>query len=404
MKLHHVLILVCAVAICGGGGLYLASLNAPRPTDLDSADSPRSEGGQDAAENDAETRNVHAQGRLEPASGVINLAALPGERVAMVVAKEGQEYDQDAVLLELESKQLYQVEYDLAKQRTSSGGEIYKVELALADARLKAAQLGLQQAALKQQEVLGQSRELVLGESQADQTKIDLERLQGLANNPRTDPFISKQQVEHQELLQEKAYSDWEMGKTNFDLAKQTAEVAVSVAENNVEMAALAIRQINASNPQAANLLAEGAAERRLNSSDVRAPIAGRVLRIMVRQGERAANAPVIQFADTRNMICKAEVYDSMRQFIRVGDPVDLTSPAIHRTLTGKVRKIGVIVGDPDFPNPNPLARQDRHTVQVEIELDPAAQADAREYIHLLVDVVIKASGSLPAAPPEKAR
>ena len=391
MKLSHILGIALIAAACIAGGWYLAWRNSPRPN----GDGATQAGGANETTGEiggSSGEPILAQGRLEPESGVVQLAALPGERVTKILVKVGDPVQAGDPVIKLESNELYRVEYNLAQQRLATAKAQIQVERKLALARARAAKLARRQTSLKEREIAEQGAELALGEQQAQQAERDLTRLNRLAGDQLTSRFISNQQVEQQSLLRSKAFLDWNQAKSALKLAKEGGELASRIAANQVQMADLAHQQIDASDPQESLALAVEAARLRVEKSDVRSPIAGEVLRILIREGERAANAPVMLLADTRTMICVAEVYDSMRQYVRVGDKVELRSPAINRVLSGKVEQIGRIIGDPDFPSPNPLAPKDRHTIPVKIRLDAASQADADDFIHLQVDVVIHPS------------
>ena len=100
------------------------------------------------------------------------------------------------------------------------------------------------------------------------------------------------------------------------------------------------------------------------------APIKATVVRSFLREKEIVGNTPVFQLAATDSMVCIAEVYESNLRFVAVGQQVTINSPALPEQLTGRVVRKGTVIGVPTLKSPSPLARVDRRTARVEVELD----------------------------------
>ncbi len=90
-------------------------------------------------------------------------------------------------------------------------------------------------------------------------------------------------------------------------------------------------------------------------------------------------------------MIVRAEVNVVDLQRVHVGAKATLTSAALLKPLTGKVKSISRLVGTPRLPNPNPMARVDWRSAHVVIEIDEASVEAAAQRIQLQVDVAIAA-------------
>jgi HlyD family secretion protein len=140
-------------------------------------------------------------------------------------------------------------------------------------------------------------------------------------------------------------------------------------------------------------------------ASVVRAPCDGTVLELFARQGERVANAPILQLGDLSQMVCVAEVHEANLKDLEVTTVADsaadgklvpardygvtIRSAALEQDLRGKVVEVGRLIGVPALRDPNPLAQSDRRTVRVRIELDEASTAIARRFVQLQVNVTI---------------
>jgi HlyD family secretion protein len=129
-------------------------------------------------------------------------------------------------------------------------------------------------------------------------------------------------------------------------------------------------------------------AEAELELSRIRAPMAGQVIEIHKREGERLDEGGLLELADTSVMYAIAEVYETDIGGIRVGQRASVRSPALPRPLTGSVEKIGLKVNKKDVLQTDPVADADARVVEVEIRLDQSELAAA--LTNLRVDVVLE--------------
>lgn len=129
-------------------------------------------------------------------------------------------------------------------------------------------------------------------------------------------------------------------------------------------------------------------AEADLELSTVRAPIAGQVLDIHAREGERVGLEGIAELGETSSMYAVAEVYEADIGRVRVGQRARVSSPALPRELTGRVERIGLKVGKKDVLSTDPVADADARVVEVEVRLDDPEPAAS--LTNLRVDVVIE--------------
>jgi len=121
--------------------------------------------------------------------------------------------------------------------------------------------------------------------------------------------------------------------------------------------------------------------------SRVRAPIAGQVLEIYARAGERVGPEGILELGNTAEMFVVAEVYETDIARVRIGQPARISSPALDHPLEGKVERIGLKIAKKDVLATDPVADADARVVEVEIRLaDPESAA---KLTNLRVDVVI---------------
>ncbi len=122
--------------------------------------------------------------------------------------------------------------------------------------------------------------------------------------------------------------------------------------------------------------------------STVRAPIDGQILEIHARAGESVNEKGIVEIGDTRRMYAVAEVYETDIGRVKIGQHALISSPAFPRVLTGKVERIGLLIGKKDILKTDPVADADARVVEVEIFLDDAESA--ARLTNLRVDIVIE--------------
>jgi HlyD family secretion protein len=129
-------------------------------------------------------------------------------------------------------------------------------------------------------------------------------------------------------------------------------------------------------------------AEAELELSRIRAPIAGEVLDIHKREGERLEAEGLLELGDTSAMYAIAEVYETEIGGVRVGQRAQVRSPALARALSGTVERVGRKVGKNDVLQTDPVSNADARVVEVEILLDDPEPAAA--LTNLRVDVLLE--------------
>ena len=124
-----------------------------------------------------------------------------------------------------------------------------------------------------------------------------------------------------------------------------------------------------------------------LEASLVRAPIAGQVLAIHARAGERLGSKGFVELGRTGEMYAVAEVYETDIARVREGQQATITSPALPEPLTGRVERVGLQVGKMDVIGTDPVAKTDARVVEVEIRIEDAPDFPLLTYLQVKVEI-----------------
>jgi HlyD family secretion protein len=306
------------------------------------------------AQTQPERARVSANGRIEPAGGVVRLAAPYVLSAPQVITelrvKTGDAVKQGQMLAVLDSRPRLQAAL-LAAQ---------------ADLKLAESRHGLAQTRL-------QSGEVEAAAAAAASAQIDLEHAERELKRSTqldTQAAVARMDIDRWQTEVSAKRKMFEKMKHTHAALRDTLTAEVSVAAAAVKVAQAGLRS----------------AEAEAAYGEVRAPHDGCVLKSLLRAGELAAT-PVLEMGDTRTMNVIAEVYETDVRFVKVGAPARITSQALAAPLTGKVVSIGQRVSKRDAFNVDPAARTDGRVVEVTVRLDDAAPVAG--LTNLEVDVVI---------------
>lgn len=124
-----------------------------------------------------------------------------------------------------------------------------------------------------------------------------------------------------------------------------------------------------------------------LQLTELRAPIAGTVLRIHSRQGERPGSNGVLELGASDRMEALVEVYESDINRVRLGQPVVLTSEngGFSGSLGGRVVRISPQVRQRQVLSTDPTGDADARIVEVRVAIDPADGQRVRDLTGLKV-------------------
>jgi HlyD family secretion protein len=338
---------------------------------------------------------VSALGRLQPKGGVIAVFGLPGDRIQKLCAKLGDKVAKDTILAELASRKDRELARDLvasqlreARAQKAAIDEAGKAKIAVIDAEMAQLQSGRDDD-LKAQDAKIAS--LILQNRIAYQ---NWNRLKSLKQAP-----VSVEDLDKSELLFQQAESELTAARAMRDKTEK------GYAQNEALLKAKRIAAIaeldEALKRVPVDSLVENLkiAERSLEATQVKAPVAGQILNVIGHEGDVTGNQPIFQLADTSAMVVIAEVYETDIQQLDAWlsespCPATITSRALGKPLTGELqpRQIAHMIGKNQLFSINPREDTDRRVVEVRVDVRPESVELASGYVGLEVQVEFQPS------------
>lgn len=287
---------------------------------------------------------VVALGRLRPEGDAVTLAPPFGSndaRVARLLVAEGDRVAENQPIAELDSlpqlrAALATAEADLAAREAALRQARANVGSALAEAR--AARDRAASSAVLAEDEASRQRDL-FGRGVA--TRSALDRAEAAAVQAARDLDRAEAQLARQEG------------------GEAQPDVAVAARQLDVARAALARTRED---------LAKGL---------VLAPMAGQVLAVHVRAGEKPGAAGIATLGATDRMEAELEVYQTDIARVAPGQAVSLSSPALAEPLIGTVSRVGLEVQRQSILAADPAANTDARIVRVTVGLDAASSVRA---------------------------
>lgn len=347
-----------------------------------------------APPTDQSARPVIALARIEPADRVVAIAAVPGERVASIAVAEGDVVEKGQPLVYLDSRPLRQFELKAIESQLKEAQARRTAEAKLADTRIIEAVVGVSRAEAQQLDLTAQRKNLDLLRANLDVAKSDQTRIEGLSKD-----VVSDQQRQHAGLLVRKAETEIAAAEAALKKSERLLALTQQAAEAQLSAAKAAKDQVLAAIPVDSLQQQQALAKAQLDRTVLEAPCKGTVLKVLAAAGEVVGQGPVLLMANLDRMVATAEVHETSVKWLRVGQTARLSSPAFHEPLEkngimGTVARIGRMIASPEMKNPNPLARADRHVVEVRIDIDTSGRAEAAALINLQVDATFLGEAS----------
>ncbi|WP_431299044.1 HlyD family efflux transporter periplasmic adaptor subunit [Tabrizicola sp. BL-A-41-H6] len=131
-----------------------------------------------------------------------------------------------------------------------------------------------------------------------------------------------------------------------------------------------------------------------LQRASVVAPIAGTILDINATPGQRPPADGIMQMGDTSRMMAEVEIWQDRIARVAVGQPVELVSAVLVRTLQGKVDSIGLTVGRQGLISDDAAENKDARVIRVLVALDAASSDIAARFTNLEAIARIDTSGT----------
>ena len=298
---------------------------------------------------------VSALGRLEPAGGVIHVAApnsIQGTPVlGELLVREGQSVTNAQPLALTHTHAAARA----AWMHSTRLVEAARARLAQAEAGVKPAELAVLEA--------GARRDL----AELEDARRDLQRTREL----RSAGASSQQALDAAEtLLLTRSYAV-EAANRRLAAGREVRAEDVAVARAEVEVAVAQAQR----------------AHDEWQQTIVRAPHPGRLLAIHARTGEAVGTDGLLDLGDTDHMTVKTEVYETDIRHVRPGQRAEVTGEAFPGTLPGQVERVGLQVVANRLLKPDPSEFTDSRIVEVMVRLDDSAAV--RDLTGALVNVRI---------------
>jgi HlyD family secretion protein len=278
-------------------------------------------------------RRIAALGRVEPLDGVVKLsvpASLASDPVARILVEEGQQVSQGQPLAVLESAD--------SLQRS-----VEQAEAAIAVAASKLA---------------GQDAVIEKNRAQLEQAEVELGRYERLFR----DGAASAELVDRRRTIRSTTQAN--LDQAQADRTTLAAELAQSRAD-----------------------LAKGRSE--LAKATIRAPFAGTVFKIYAHPGDKVGDDGILDIGDSRRMGVIAEVYQTDRPGIMLGQRAVLSAAGFPgRQMEGRVVEIARQVSRQTVFTGEAGENLDRRVFEVKIGLGPKATAMASYINYLQVNVL----------------
>jgi HlyD family secretion protein len=365
-------------------GIFTPS--ADRSVSSGSASAPADAGRSGAAAG--ADRGPVALGRLEPAGKVIDLNALPGDRLDSLAVEENADVRKNDPLAYLDSRSLRELEFQAVRSQRLEAESRRVAEEKLADARVAAAKAALNQANNYESDLKVEESKIAVLRMNRDLARVTQRRLKELAS---TD-IVSPQEREEQDIAVAKAEAEVHAAELALEKGRQAGKLGVAAAEADLEAALAGKKQVLSTIVVDSLKKREELAQAQWDRTVIRAPCDATVLKVFLRPGEAIGPTPLLQLADRRRMVALAEVYEADVKRIRLDQKAKVLSKAFpspydESGLSGTVKRIGKTIVRPELRSLDPLAQADRHVIEVRVELDESDSKVAADFIHLQVEV-----------------
>ncbi|MDV3347420.1 HlyD family efflux transporter periplasmic adaptor subunit [Leptolyngbyaceae cyanobacterium CCMR0082] len=342
---------------------------------------------------------VVALGRVIPKSGVISLSGpsqLFGARIAEVNVQEGDEVTAGQIIALLDTFYSQQAELAMAEQRVS-----------VAKARLDkvlAGEAKLGDIAAQEAEIANLEAQL---RAEVIEKKALIERMQAELQN------AEKAYQRFQVLYEDGAISisdlddkqeQFEVAQAQLNEVKAQLENIQSSRTQQIRRESATLERLEEVRPvdiavvqaelKAATAAAVTAASN-LELTRIRAPVAGRILKIHTLPGEQMGQNGIVDLGQTQEMYILAEVYETDIAKIQAGQAAIVKLSALSDELQGTVEKISHQIGQKEVFDNDPALEIDARVFEVEIRLNPSDSEKVTQFIHMEADVTIQITSSV---------
>lgn len=340
----------------------------------------------------APVNKISALGRLEPESEILKLAApalLESDRIAQVLVKEGDTVRAGQVIAVLDAKDRLEDEVQQAQAQVKTA----QARLAQVMAGAKTGELQAQTARIDRlgAELAGSanSQAAVIARWQAEvQTaRTEYARFQQLYQ----EGAVAASNLDSKRLGLDTAEAQLREAIATQDRVKETLQAQQREASAALNQIA-EVRPVDVQTTQAevdSAIAAVKRAETVLDRAFIRAPIAGQILKVHAKVGEKPGTEGIAELGRTDRMVAVAEVYQTDVGKVKIGQQAVITGTAIAGELEGKVVYIDLQVSQQKVFSNQPGENLDRRVVEVKILLNPEDSQKVSALTNLQIQAAI---------------
>ncbi|MBD2288761.1 ABC exporter membrane fusion protein [Microcystis wesenbergii FACHB-1317] len=371
---------------------------------------------------------VAALGYLEPQGGITQISAtafLEGSRVDKILVKQGETVEKGEIMAILDNNArlraaLKQAQANLGLavsklEKVREGAK--KGEIMAQDSRRRQSKAELEGQIMRQKAAISSLESELEGEKLGQ--KATVERIKAELNNALTDcqryqslyrnGAVSQGEKERfcleatttQKRLQEAEANlqritttlEQKIQEARANLQRTLNTLEQQIQENQAMLSAVTeIRPVDLQIAQDEVMTAKANVERaqaELELSYVRAPHAGRILKIHTFPGELVKNEGILDLGNIQKMYVTAEVYETDISRVKLGQSVTIKTDKMLGDLEGTVEEIGWKVGRQDVLGTDPVVDTDARVVEVKVSLDHRSSAKVNRLTNLKVNVII---------------
>ncbi|MBE9158467.1 HlyD family efflux transporter periplasmic adaptor subunit [Nodosilinea sp. LEGE 06152] len=370
--------------LVSGWGVYAVRSHLTRPAPAPVATAP------------APVPTVAALGRIEPTSSVIKLSVANAQdsRVNQLLVQEGDRVEANQVIATLQGIEKLQAEVAEAEQNVAlQRAKVSQTETAAATPSQRTAQQAtIRQLEAELQATEQQNQAAIAGATATlRQAQADYDRYRQLYGRGA----VSATELDSRQKTLDTARASLRDAEAQLAGTRQTLSAQIQSATASLVQLA-EIRPVDVTVAQAEVAYAQSQVERaRADLEDfyVRVPVAGQILRVNTRVGERVnPDQGIVDLGQTEQMVVIAEVYETDVPKLAVGQRAEITSEngGFTNTLNGEVESIGLQIRKTDVLNSDPATDSNARVVEVKIRLNPADSQQVAGLTYMQVRVKIR--------------
>lgn len=348
---------------------------------------------------------VIAQGQILPAGGVVRLLGAPGDIVDEVLVETGQEVTAGQQLIRLRSESVAAAQLAVLNARRSEADATLARTIDAAKQQVAASELKLEHLAAQKKQLEQNASLLELANEQVESTKRVMRQLEAISNDDVAGGYVGQIEIDRQKVSVGEAELAYKQKLSAQQQAAEDLRFAEKAARLELEAALQTLASAASSNTLKIIDLEIATLKEKSNASKITAPTDGTVLAVRTRRGEATTSFPLLEMANTANIVCEVEVNEMDAAIVAEGQKVRIYSRAFAEPLSGEVSKKHSLVGRPQLRPLDPLARVDFRSITAIVVLDEVAAEQAQDWLQLQVEVeIVTATDEAKPTPASKAR